>query len=605
VATGALPGIADLNSFEDAQTRSKNFEQSLSLTQRDIRDIAALVDAESAIIAQNLMAKDPSLTPEQAKQLAGSHVIDTVTNRAAITGRSIQSIINENKQFSPLNGPRNISDLKATPSALEATRNYLAGTMATGPYSTTTNFLNKEESDKKNVAGWGSQMTGVMGLPGNAHSYGQTKDWAARDLPDYAVSLAPGIDRTNNSMPMSTSYAEGLLSGSIQPGPPTPPSAPARDWVGDTAPDPFGFSGKEMGSLAPAPDTFKAEAPPGDYGDYANKSFRDNGPDFGIGDPGFDISGLNTDREYGGKAFASGPDLPGEYGGKSFAAVSPGQAPASFGPSGFHTGLGDDGTLEAAKSPFTDQINALKEDFREQQGISRATNHANINLAPDFDAMNKRLMEEMSPQGPPMPTAPVGAVSAPPAPEQPRSLFAEMPSLPELQSVPPAPQIYGQAPQQPPAPQQQAPQPTQAIQPSAPVASGTPASRQAPATGTPHVSEKKEVPGAGKAIEMGANAAFGLVAGPFGLLNSVSGIFGGPTIGKGARALYNSSDAHLRGPYAENYQPGDMSAYLGPQQAPQLTPEQQAMLEEQQQSSKVTPLAFDHSMFYGSKMPYG
>jgi hypothetical protein len=443
---------------------------------------------------------------------------------------------------------------------------------------------------------------GAVGLtgridPSNGMSIGGYGNAFADRLNDYMANGVP-----------SRAGATGTVEGA-----PTPPSAPARDWVGDTAPSPYGFSSREMGSLDPAPDTFRAEAPPGDYGDFANKDFRQEAPSHAIGDTGFDVAGLYGDREYGTKNL--GPDqrydmandysvydnYNTEHGRKDFSAVAAGQAPAA--PAGYHAGLEDDGSIPASRSPAMDAFNNLITTHREQTGINYATNRA-LAANPDFDAMAARLNQEMNPQ----PAAPVAAMTPPaaaPPPGQPRSLFSEMPDLPPVQDVP-APPAVAQAQNQyaPQAPQPQAPQApqqvTQAIQPTAPVAPGTPVSRGAPATGTPYVGERKDVPYAGKALELGGNALFGMVAGPFGMVNSLSGLLGGPTVGKGLAGIYNASDAHLRGPYGADtsYEPGSYAAN-------QPAPVSQELAEEDSGVSKVTPLAFDHSMFYGSKMPYG
>lgn len=202
-----IPDLIDPNTFGYQQmdyAKSAVNTPSVSITDRDIRDLAAINGAEAGIIAQNFI--NQGYPPDVARQMAFAHVTDTVVNRSVLTGQPIRDVIDASRQFSPVNKAGSVSNLPASPDDIAATRSYL-GTMSTwGPQNPqATSFANRTASTDRSWLDTGTKLgtVGVPGTPSHEVSTGVPGRYGGV-VPDYNLNLPASTPRIDSPVEMAT-----------------------------------------------------------------------------------------------------------------------------------------------------------------------------------------------------------------------------------------------------------------------------------------------------------------------------------------------------------------------------------------------------------------
>jgi hypothetical protein len=165
-------------------------------TDTDAADIARVARNEARNIAQWMVEKQ-GVDPEYARSSAYAHVVATLLNRAAYTGKSIRDVATAPVQFTGVDDwvnqqkkpfeamPYDQEDLRAVNTALS---DFQANGL--GKYANAYNFLNPGESDQASLDQWGQKMLDQGAIQiggGNAVHYVGNVDH--RKIPNYAIDI--------------------------------------------------------------------------------------------------------------------------------------------------------------------------------------------------------------------------------------------------------------------------------------------------------------------------------------------------------------------------------------------------------------------------------
>lgn len=235
---------------------------------KDIGTIAALARDEASVIARDI-ARERGIPVEQAFKDAYAHVVTTVINRAAQTGKTIGQVIGAKGQFEGVGREGGAQNLPAaSPAEVAAVTSILQDLPSYSQYSNTTNFVNTDITKARGnsaskaggwAEGWGAAgkgkgQQGYIGAAGKGHSYGNS----GAAVPAFTLSLPQANVSYGKGSPIFGGAA-GPMPGPDQAGQPAAPGtgaqsmSPSPGTAPVSLPDPMG-GGATFGPRSDATD---------------------------------------------------------------------------------------------------------------------------------------------------------------------------------------------------------------------------------------------------------------------------------------------------------------------------------------------------------------
>lgn len=547
-----IPDLIDPNTFGYATpdyAKSQVNTQSISLSDRDIRDLAAINRAEAGIIAQNF--EKQGYPPDVARQMAFAHVTDTVVNRSALTGMSIRDVIQAPSQFSPLNGGKSIGSLPASKDDIQATKDYL-GTMATwGPQNPqATSFLNRSASEDLSWADQGTSLgkVGVPGTPTHEISTGVPGRYGGI-VPDYNIELPNDVPRVDVAMNNAT---RGVTNYNSTASIPTPEARP----MGLTTDTDRTYASRELGT--DAVKTADAGSIPGLSSDALAYGSPLTGMPAAIADIAKETFTTADTVPYGEAPIG----MPGP---PSVQTVENTEQPPAPGPTQIA------GLDPMAYSPFTTlDLGWTASPMSSGKAAALSTQ---TGYRPDWQNFSSPLDLALG----------IPAPGQMPAPTQVAANVPTPPSRPADLGQPPAPAPAPAAPTAPPAP---APAPT--VAPTAPVVPASVAPAPPPAAPPEEEQKKGLIEKYGPTV--GAAVVTTMLPFPVNAAVGLPSLFGGPNIVKDFITHIASGNATFK-PENYNFDPTNVNSQTLPisSSSPSQTQTQQAPVQEQTPASSQAP----------------